>query len=50
MKKAVNYKMCGLLKYENPGMVWLEKHEFEEYQKCRRIFRIPSFATKIKVE
>ena len=42
--------ICGLLKCENPGMVWLEKHEFEEYEKGTRVFRIPSFAAKIKVE
>jgi hypothetical protein len=42
--------ICGLLKCENPGLVWLEEHEFEEYNKGQRIFRIPSFAAKIKVE
>jgi len=39
-----------VLKCENPGLVWLEEHEFEEYNKGQRIFRIPSFAAKIKVE
>lgn len=42
--------ICGILKCEKPGMVWLEKHEFEEYEKGQKIFRIPSFATKVKVE
>lgn len=42
--------ICGLSKCENPGMVWLEEHEFTEYEKGERIFTIPSFAAKVKVE
>lgn len=42
--------ICGLMKCEKPGLVWLEKHELEDYQKGKRIFRIPSFAAKLKVE
>ncbi|MEM2941631.1 MAG: hypothetical protein QW304_08815 [Thermoproteota archaeon] len=42
--------ICGLSNCENPGIVWLENHEYEEYKKGHRIFRIPSFATKIRVE
>ena len=42
--------ICGLLKCRNPEMVWLEKHELEGYEKGERIFRIPSYATKIEVE
>ena len=42
--------ICGLRKCENPGMVWLDKHEAEEYEIGERIFTIPSFATKIQVE
>jgi sugar (pentulose or hexulose) kinase len=42
--------ICGLLKCRNPGMVWLEKHELEDYEKGEKIFRIPSYATKIEVE
>ncbi len=42
--------VCGRLTCRNAGLVWLEKHEYSKYKKGERIFRIPSYATKIKVE
>jgi hypothetical protein len=42
--------VCGRLTCKNAGLVWLEKDEFSEYQQGERIFRIPSFATKVRVE
>ncbi len=42
--------ICGLSKCRGPGLVWLEQDEFKEYENGERVFSIPSFATKIRVE
>ena len=42
--------VCGRKGCRNPGFVWLEKEEYKEYQEGERIFRIPTYAAKIKVE
>ncbi len=42
--------ICGRFSCRNAGMVRLEQHEYAAYKKGERIFRIPSYATKIKLE
>ena len=42
--------ICGTTRCTNPGLVWLEAHEWEEYQSGRRIFKPPSASVKFKVK
>ncbi len=40
--------ICGRTRCENPGEIWLEDDEWDEYQRGERIFEIPSNAVKVK--
>ena len=42
--------ICGIAGCTNHGLVWLEAHEWEEYQSGQRIFRPPSASVKFKVK
>jgi len=43
--------ICGRLRCNKPGKVWLEAHEWEQYQNGIRIFKILFRSTvKIKVK
>jgi hypothetical protein len=41
--------ICGRAGCEEPARVWLNDSEREEYQKGTRVFRVPTYAVKVKV-
>jgi hypothetical protein len=41
--------ICGRKGCHNPGLVWLEQREEQEYQQGTRIFSIPNAAAKLKL-
>jgi hypothetical protein len=41
--------VCGLVECREPGLVWLETQERASYRQGVRVFRIPSFAAKLRV-
>lgn len=42
--------ICGSANCREPGLVWLEAAENAAYVRGERIFRVPTFAVKIRVE
>lgn len=42
--------VCGIQECEEPALVWLDTTEHAAYTGGQRIFRIPSFAAKLRVE
>lgn len=42
--------ICGLINCHNPGMVFLEKDEFDAYSKGERYFSVKTYTVKIMVE
>lgn len=42
--------ICGHAGCVNPGLVWLQEDEYEEYLQGERYFRVKTFTVKIKVQ
>ena len=42
--------ICGLKGCTNPGLVWLQKDEYEEYAQGERFFNVKTYTVKIKVQ
>ena len=42
--------VCGRPDCKNPGKVWLEAHEWRQYQNGTRMFTFATNTTKIKVQ
>lgn len=42
--------ICGRNGCNNPGLIWLNEKEYEEYQNRNRIFAFSSSVTKVKVK
>lgn len=52
--QAVGYPktaaLCGRKGCENPGLVWLTSPENTKYLKGERVFRVPTYAIKVRVQ
>ena len=42
--------ICGNIKCQNPGLIWLDSQETEEYNNGERIFDLNTRTVKIKVK
>ena len=42
--------VCGRKDCENPGMIWLTKDEWKEYQKGEKRFSYASAVSRVKVK
>jgi len=41
--------ICGLIGCHNPGLVWLEETQYNEYLKGERIFNMMTCTAKVKI-
>jgi len=42
--------ICGITNCRNPGMVWLQKDEYDEYLRGEGYFSVKTNSIKVKVE
>ncbi len=47
--QLITSSICGRTNCENPGLIWLIKDEFDQYQNGTRIFSFSTNYSKVKV-